>query len=96
MVEALARTKVARVCKEEGLPPELKKKAVEGVKCEDDLREPLIQSYVNCWKKYFPNTPIGPEVVAVGGTMQLFNGWRELIAELRAMGAELRDGKPAA
>lgn len=93
LAEGLAKTKIQRVGKEVCLPKPIVDTAKNGAKIEPEIRDPLLDSYFLTFKKYFPNTPLGPEAAAISGTLLVLKGWKELIADLREMGREMQEQK---
>jgi hypothetical protein len=87
---------VASVAKKETGNPEIVSRTSEAARPSAEVRELLINGGVGCWKKYFPNTPIGPEAELGGGFLMWGNQIRVLIEELRALGKAQRGEAKAA
>lgn len=67
----------------------------EGARMRPEIREAFVNGGVNCWKKYFPNTPIGPELELLGAIGLWGAQIKGLVDELRAL-AKLRTEPVAA
>jgi hypothetical protein len=75
-VESKARQKYSQ--------PEVIERYTTAARPPGDVREMLINGGTECWKKYFPDVPIGPEVELAAGFVLWGNAIRELINDLKS------------
>lgn len=87
LLETGASFYVSRLAKQAGVTAAVEAKCVEGTKPTPQVRECIVNGGVDCWKKYFPETPIGPEVVLLGALAL----WGKQLADIRSELTAIRE-----
>lgn len=96
ILESGAALWIGKVANRETGNAELAARMSEAAKPSPEVREALTHGGVECWKKYFPNTPIGPEFELVGALGLWGKQLQDIKTELRALGKAQREKGAAA
>lgn len=96
ILESGAALWIGKVATRETGNAELAARMSEAAKPSPEVREALTHGGVECWKKYFPNTPIGPEFELVGALGLWGKQLQDIKTELRALGKAQREKGAAA
>ena len=85
LLEGGAALYLAKAAHDANAGEAITRRVIEQSKPTPEVRDSIVNGSVECWKKYFPNTPIGPEVELIGALGLWIKQLNDLRMELRAM-----------